>query len=62
MTENRIEKRYNILVNLTENKRNNYNIQLQDCFISIRNNATSEGIYTDSLQSAKRWLIKDMNK
>lgn len=62
MTENRIEKRYNILTKLAGSKRDSYNIQLQGSFISIRNNATLEGIYTDNLQSAKRWIIKDMNK
>ena len=60
MTERQLERRYNILENLMEDKRDNYNIKLDRSFISIRNKRNNSGIYTDSLQSAKKWIRKDM--
>ena len=60
MTENQLERRYRILEAQTRDKRNNYSIHLDNSFISIRNNKTKEGIYTDSLRVAKRWIRKDM--
>ena len=60
MTEGQIERRYSILENLLDDKRCNYTVTLDGDFISIRNNVTSEGIYTDSLQCAKRWIAKDV--
>lgn len=62
MTENRLEKRYGILKAETKDKRNNYTIHLDNSFISIRNIKTNEGIYTDSLKIAKRWIRKDMEE
>lgn len=62
MTENQIERRYSILEKLLADKRNNYSINLDGYSISIRNNNTLEGIYTDSLQKAKRWILKDINR
>lgn len=59
MTDNQIEKRYKILVNLLGKKRDDYSIQLDNIFISIRNKNTLEGIYTDSLRIAKRWIRSD---
>ena len=60
MTEGQLEKRYRILENLLADKRSNYSIRLNGSFISIRNISTLEGIYTDSLQDAKRWIAKDV--
>ena len=60
MTEKQLEKRMDILNNLLSAQREKYTIRLDRSFISIRNNSTKEGIYTDSLQAAKRWLVKDM--
>lgn len=60
MTEGQLERRYRILENLFADKRNNYSIRLDGSFISIRNILTLEGIYTDSLQYAKRWIVKDI--
>lgn len=60
MTEGQLEKRYDILENLLADKRCNYSIRLDGDSISIRNNVTLEGIYTDSLQEAKRWIVKDL--
>ena len=60
MTGNQLERRYAILENFLADKRDNYNIWLSGSFIDIRNKKTLEGIYTDSLQTAKRWLTKDI--
>ena len=60
MTERQLERRYSILENLMEDKRDNYNIKLDRSFISIRSKRTNDGIYTDSLQLAKKWIRKDM--
>ena len=62
MTDNQLERRYNILTKLMEDRRDNYTINLDDTYIQIRNNITLEGIRTDSLQSAKQWIKKDMEK
>ena len=62
MTDNQLEKRYKILEKLIENERDNYTISLNDTFISIRNKATMQGIETDSLQHAKRWIAKNMEE
>ncbi len=62
MTENQLEKRSTILSNLLGKNRNNYVIKLDGSFISIRNKSTLKGIYTDSLQVAKRWIVKDIGK
>ena len=62
MTDKQLERRYTILEKLMEDKRNYYAINLNYTFISIRNKTTMQGIYTDSLQSAKRWIVKDMRK
>ena len=60
MTERQIERRYKILENLTGDKRNDYSIKLDGSFITVRNEKTADGIYTDSLQSAKRWIRKNI--
>ena len=60
MTERHLERRYNVLENLTGNKRNDYSINLDSSFITVRNEKTEDGIYTDSLRSAKRWIRKDI--
>lgn len=60
MTEGQLERRYRILEKLLSDKRYNYTITLDGDFISIRNNITLEGVYTDSLQCAKRWITKDV--
>lgn len=60
MTEGQLEKRYKILENLLNDKRWKYSIQLYCSFISIRNNMTLDGVYTDSLQYAKRWIVNDL--
>lgn len=62
MTDAQLQRRYNILTKLTGDKRDNYTINLDDTYIQIRNNTTLEGIRTDSLQSAKRWIKKDMDR
>lgn len=62
MTENQLERRYIILVDLIEDKREDYIIKLDGSFISIRNKKTADGTYTDSLQLAKRWIKKDMKR
>lgn len=62
MTDNQLLRRYKILENVCSEKRNNYSIRLDGSFISIRNNKTKEGIYTDDLQQAKRWILKDMKE
>ena len=61
-TDARLEKRYKILEKLMEDKRDDYTINLTDCFIDIRNKTTMQGIYTDSLKIAKRWIVKDMEE
>ena len=60
MTERQLERRYKILEDLTGDKRNDYSIKLEGSFITIRSIKTDDGIYTDSLQSAKKWIRKDM--
>lgn len=62
MTDNQLLRRYKILENVCSEKRNNYSIRLDGSSISIRNTKTQEGIYTDSLQNAKRWILKDMEE
>ena len=62
LTDYHLEKRYSILEAVCGENRNNYSIRLDCSFISIRNNKTSEGIYTDSLNKAKRWLKKDLKR
>lgn len=60
MTENQLQRRYSILECLLSEKRSNYLISLDNSFILIRNIRTGKGIYTDSLQVAKRWISKDI--
>ena len=60
MTERQLEKRYKTLEDMTGDKRHNYSIKLDGSFITIRNKETAEGINTDSLQTAKQWIRKDM--
>lgn len=62
MTDAQLERRYNILTKLMEDKRNNYTVNLDDTYIQISNNITLAGIRTDSLQSAKQWIIKDVEE
>lgn len=62
MTENQMERRYDILGSLMYGKRWKYSIKLIGSFIDIKNNVTLEGIYTDDLQAAKRWIKKDMKE
>lgn len=62
MTESQLERRSSILNDLIADKRNDYEIRLDNSFISIRNIQTDKGIYTDSLQAAKGWLKKDLYK
>lgn len=62
MTDNQLLRRYKILENVCCERRSDYSIHLDGSFISIRNNKNHDGIYTDSLQYAKRWLVKDIKK
>lgn len=62
MTEGQLERRYRILESLLGGKRWRYSIRLDGSFIIIRNQRSQEGLYTDSLPYAKRWIKKDMNK
>lgn len=62
MTESQIERRSEILNKLFVSKkdRDNYNIYFLDSFIDIRNKKTLDGIYTDSLKDAKKWITEDL--
>ena len=62
MTDSQLERRYNILTKLMEDKRNNYTVNLDNTYIQIRNSSTLEGLCTDSMKSAKQWIIKDMEE
>lgn len=59
MTDYQLEKRYSILESVCGENRDDYSIRLDGSSISIRNTKTSEGIYTDSLSKAKRWLANN---
>ena len=61
VTDKQLERRYNILLKLVDDERANYTINLNDTSIYIRNNTTLDGIFTDSLQTAKKWIRKDRN-
>ena len=61
-TDARLATRREKLEKLMRDKKDNYIIQLTDCFIDIRNKTTMQGIYTDSLKIAKRWILKDMDE
>ena len=62
MTDAQLQRRYNIITKLMGDRRNDYTINLDDTYIRIRNTSTLEGIRTDSLQSAKKWIKKDMEE
>lgn len=62
MTEGQLERRYRILELLLGSKRQNYLIQLDGDFITIRNQQSKEGLYTDSLSCVKQWIKKDIKK
>lgn len=62
MTESQLERRRNSLEMVLEDKESQYSIWLVDSFIDIRNQRTQEGVYTDSLQYAKRWILNDIKK
>lgn len=61
MTERQNERRMSILRSILAKEQHNlYEIRMDwSRFISIRNKKTLEGIYTDSLQNAKKWIRKD---
>lgn len=60
MTELQLMRRSDILDRFLAEHRDKYTISLFDSFIEIHNNQSSEGYYTDNLQSAKRWLHRNI--